>query len=133
MLQMLTFVYISATFLKKNVYFLAGTIAQVCKSGEISHGDADTEVCTDEEERTSGSLMGQVSSIVVGQILAGIGAAPIMPLAVTYMDDSLDRSSTSIYVGESCFQDFACSRHCMSMRYMKCCFIQGSEPCASGV
>ena len=85
--------------------FLADATAQVCKSGETSHGDADTEVCTEEEERTSGSLMGQLSSIVVGQILAGIGAAPIMPLAVTYMDDSLDRSSTSIYVGESCFQD----------------------------
>ncbi|XP_038051580.1 solute carrier organic anion transporter family member 5A1-like [Patiria miniata] len=56
-------------------------------------------VCTDEEERNSGSLMWQVALIIVGQILYGLGSAPILPLAVTYMDDSLHhRTSTSVFV-----------------------------------
>ncbi|XP_038051578.1 solute carrier organic anion transporter family member 5A1-like [Patiria miniata] len=69
-------------------------VCEVSTSG----GDAGSEVCTEEEELSSGSLMWQVSWIIVGQILGGIGAAPIMPLAVTYMDDCLHRSSTSVYV-----------------------------------
>ena len=44
--------------------------------------------------------MTQMALIIVGQILYGFGAAPIMPLSVTYMDDNLDRSSTSVFVGK---------------------------------
>ena len=72
---------------------------KVCQIADNTMGGESHEVCTEEEERNSGSLMWQVSWIIIGQLLTGIGTSPISPLSVTYMDDSLKRTSTSVYVG----------------------------------
>ncbi|XP_071804680.1 solute carrier organic anion transporter family member 2A1-like [Asterias amurensis] len=75
-----------------------GETYQVCQIADDTMGGESHEVCTEEEERNSGSLMWQVSWIIIGQLLTGIGTSPISPLSVTYMDDSLKRTSTSVYV-----------------------------------
>ncbi|XP_022106267.1 uncharacterized protein LOC110987658 [Acanthaster planci] len=73
-------------------------IYQICKINETFSGSENTEECSEEEEKTSGSLIWQVSWIIVGQIIAGVGAAPISPLCITYIDDCVEKSSTAIFI-----------------------------------
>ena len=56
----------------------------------------DGDACTAQEEESSGALMRQVAWIIAGRVLIGVGTAPLSPLALTYIDDCIDRSFTSV-------------------------------------
>ncbi|XP_071804679.1 solute carrier organic anion transporter family member 1B3-like [Asterias amurensis] len=100
----------------------SGNLYQVCLLSENTTGGTNTEVCTSEEQETSGSLMWQVSWIIIGQMLTGVGGAPMSPLAITYMDDNLDRNSLPIYIAclSVCYAvgplvGFVISGYCLSI------------------
>ncbi|XP_033121662.1 solute carrier organic anion transporter family member 2A1-like [Anneissia japonica] len=71
-----------------------------------SFGDVLQDRCVSGNSK-EGQPLG-VAWLVMGQILIGIGSAPLFPLIITYLDDStVDSTTTSIYIGKShCNQRF---------------------------
>ena len=48
--------------------------------------------------------LGLVKWLVIGQIIVGIGAAPLFPLVVSYIDDSVRKHELTSYTGKSQFR-----------------------------
>lgn len=54
--------------------------------------------------------------LIGAQVLLGIGATPVQPLGVSYIDDHVKKKDSSLYIGEPCFinpskQNVSCP-HC---------------------
>ncbi|XP_033121663.1 solute carrier organic anion transporter family member 5A1-like [Anneissia japonica] len=77
-------------------------------SDGTSYIDTDNELCFSDVVQDGcapgGSKEGQqlgVAWLIMGQILIGIGSAPMFPLILTYLDDStVDSTTMSIYIGK---------------------------------
>lgn len=65
-----------------------------------SSGDAllaeENEVCTNKANTNMMYLL-----LIGAQVLLGIGATPVQPLGVSYIDDHVKKKDSSLYIGES--------------------------------
>ena len=70
----------------------------LCQIGGNLNGSS---LCGDEgnEDGRTRSLYG-VGWLITGQILIGIGGSAFLPLAITFIDDNVPRTSTPMYVGK---------------------------------
>ncbi|XP_043934304.1 solute carrier organic anion transporter family member 3A1 [Protopterus annectens] len=81
------------------------------KSGEITWGAQGRDVCASngsgiDEEPDPGILCGNRTTtnmmyllLIGAQVLLGIGATPVQPLGVSYIDDHVRRKDSSLYIG----------------------------------
>ena len=69
-----------------------------------SNSDKDGILCDQESQSSSLSLSNYRYLFILGQILHGFGAAPLITLGTTFLDDSVSVRSSSVYIG--IFQTF---------------------------
>lgn len=62
----------------------------------------DDDTCSAAEEAASGAQYSRAIWLFLGQALCGIGGAGFFPLGITYIDDGVPKSSSSVHVGK-CF------------------------------
>ncbi|XP_033121354.1 solute carrier organic anion transporter family member 2A1-like, partial [Anneissia japonica] len=102
------FIHAVPHFTANPVAYSQSNHMQVNDTEESSYFNNNYELCslrgvTEDRCASGGSTVEQPLSVfwlVIGQILIGIGAAPIFPLTITYLDDStVDSTTTAIYVG----------------------------------
>ena len=55
---------------------------------------------TTAECQKSSKNAGSVAWIVIGQIVVGVGSAPMFPLIMSYIDDSVSRRKYTSYTGK---------------------------------
>jgi len=55
-------------------------------------------------EKTSNSYLWLF--VLMGNLLRGIGEAPVMPLGVSYIDDFSKEENSAFYIGNMCMNDF---------------------------
>lgn len=55
-------------------------------------------------EKTSSSYLWLF--VLMGNLLRGIGEAPVMPLGVSYIDDFSKEENSAFYIGNMCMNDF---------------------------
>ena len=80
------------------------------EAGDSWHAEDGRDVCSNvsrTEARDSGFLCGNRSNtnmmyllLIGAQVLLGIGATPVQPLGVSYIDDHVRRKDSSLYIGE---------------------------------
>ncbi|XP_022082621.1 solute carrier organic anion transporter family member 2A1-like [Acanthaster planci] len=61
-------------------------------------GTMNATVCTAEEIEASGSQLSKTWALIIGQLLAGLGTAGLGPLAVTYVDDAVEKNLLPLYL-----------------------------------
>ena len=61
-------------------------------------GTINTSVCTAEEIEASGSQLSKTWPLIIGQLLIGLGTAGMAPLAVTYVDDAVEKRLLPMYL-----------------------------------
>ncbi|XP_022082512.1 solute carrier organic anion transporter family member 2B1-like [Acanthaster planci] len=61
-------------------------------------GTANATVCTADEIEASGSQLSKTWALIIGQLLAGLGSTGLSPLAVTYVDDAVEKSLLPMYL-----------------------------------
>ena len=82
------------------------------EAGDSWHAEDGRDVCSNKtrsENRDSGFNCGNRANtnmmyllLIGAQVLLGIGATPVQPLGVSYIDDHVHRKDSSLYIGESC-------------------------------
>ena len=77
-----------------------GAGAGLCGAGQQGGG----EECGQEETRSAGSLANYRFMFILGQLLHGFGAAPLITLGTTFLDESVSLKSSPAYIG--IFQTF---------------------------
>ncbi|KAF1392380.1 hypothetical protein PFLUV_G00027240 [Perca fluviatilis] len=80
------------------------------EAGDSWHAEDGRDVCsntTRSENRDSGFKCGNRANtnmmyllLIGAQVLLGIGATPVQPLGVSYIDDHVHRKDSSLYIGE---------------------------------
>ena len=63
----------------------------------------DRDKCQNSSEKDG---MGSVKWVVIGQIIWGLGSAPMFPLTLSYIDDSVKRHKFTSYTGKDTKQSF---------------------------
>ena len=81
------------------------------EAGDSWHADEGRDICSDTsrtESREAGFSCGNRANtnmmyllLIGAQVLLGIGATPVQPLGVAYIDDHVRRKDSSLYIGES--------------------------------
>lgn len=81
------------------------------EAGDSWHAEDGRDVCSNtsrSENRDSGFKCGNRANtnmmyllLIGAQVLLGIGATPVQPLGVSYIDDHVHRKDSSLYIGES--------------------------------
>ncbi|XP_033640702.1 solute carrier organic anion transporter family member 2A1-like [Asterias rubens] len=78
--------------------------------------------CTSEEIDASGSQLGKAWPILMGQLLCGVGGTSIIPLALTYLDDAVEKRLLPMYLALtflpmtfSALMGFSISSFCLSI------------------
>ncbi|XP_063971128.1 solute carrier organic anion transporter family member 2A1-like [Lytechinus pictus] len=66
----------------------------LCEDDDV--GDVDK--CSEAEEAASGAQYSRAIWLFLGQALCGIGGAGFFPLGITYIDDGVPKSSSSVHV-----------------------------------
>ena len=80
------------------------------EAGELWHSADGRDVCSNNsrlENRESSLRCGSRANtnmmyllLIGAQVLLGIGATPVQPLGVSYIDDHVHRKDSSLYIGE---------------------------------
>lgn len=80
------------------------------EASETWHAEDGRDVCSNNsrpENRDSGLRCGNRANtnmmyllLIGAQVLLGIGATPVQPLGVSYIDDHVHRKDSSLYIGE---------------------------------
>lgn len=80
------------------------------EAGDSWHAEDGRDVCSNNsrsENRDSGFKCGNRANtnmmyllLIGAQVLLGIGATPVQPLGVSYIDDHVHRKDSSLYIGE---------------------------------
>lgn len=82
------------------------------EDGDSWHAEDGRDVCSNKtrsENQDSGfncanrANTNMMYLLLIGaQVLIGIGATPVQPLGVSYIDDHVHKKDSSLYIGESC-------------------------------
>lgn len=87
--------------------------------GDMSRTDAGRDICSNTSSKEAQLAEEKVCAnkantnmmyllLIGAQVLLGIGATPVQPLGVSYIDDHVKKKDSSLYIGEPY------SSHCMS-------------------
>ncbi|MEQ2227222.1 Solute carrier organic anion transporter member 3A1 [Ilyodon furcidens] len=81
------------------------------EAGDSWHAEDGRDICSNKtrsENRDSGFNCGNRANtnmmyllLIGAQVLLGIGATPVQPLGVSYIDDHVHKKDSSLYIGES--------------------------------
>lgn len=66
--------------------------------------EAEDSVCANKANTNMMYLL-----LIGAQVLLGIGATPVQPLGVSYIDDHVKKKDSSLYIGEPCSEN--CTKH----------------------
>lgn len=73
-----------------------------CSNNTIN--EAEDSVCANKANTNMMYLL-----LIGAQVLLGIGATPVQPLGVSYIDDHVKKKDSSLYIGEPCSEN--CTKH----------------------
>lgn len=82
------------------------------EEGDSWHAEDGRDICSNKsrsENQDSGFNCGNQANtnmmyllLIGAQVLLGIGATPVQPLGVSYIDDHVHKKDSSLYIGKSC-------------------------------
>lgn len=70
----------------------------LCQAGSPVPTSSFNQSCSQQEDRAQ---QGVYLLLLLGQLLLGIGAVPIQPFGISYIDDYASKENSPLYLGSS--------------------------------